>query len=123
MSKSLSDLLSASSIQFCICCSETLRKYPAIPFLLRRSDEEYTFDKYNVTIPKGIRVMVSIYGIHRDPKIYPDPDCFDPERFTEENIKQRHPSHYLPFGTGPRSCIGQKFHILLFKNTILTIFS
>ena len=53
-----------------------------------------------------MRVWVPVYGIHRDPDIYFNPEIFDPERFTEENVKERHISHYLPFGAGPRNCIG-----------------
>lgn len=87
--------------------SETLRKYPVITILRRQSLKEYTFTDLNLTIPKGQRILIPSYAVQRDPKNYPDPDTFDPERFSEENIKQRHPSHYLPFGDGPRNCIGE----------------
>ena len=86
---------------------ETLRKYPVTPFLTRQSMEPYTFHGSQVTIPKGIHVWIPVYGIHRDPKIYPNPDTFDPERFSEENVRDRHSSYYLPFGAGPRNCIGR----------------
>jgi cytochrome P450 family 6 len=54
-----------------------------------------------------MKVFIPVYAIQRDPDIYPDPDTFDPERFEEENIKQRSSSFYLPFGDGPRNCIGK----------------
>lgn len=74
--------------------------------ILRQSIEPYTFAGSKVTIPKDMKVWIPAYAIQRDPDIYPDPDTFDPERFDEESIKSRHPSFYLPFGDGPRNCIG-----------------
>ena len=54
-----------------------------------------------------MKVYIPAFAIHRDPKIYPDPEVFDPERFNEENINSRHSSLFLPFGDGPRNCIGK----------------
>ncbi|NP_001352069.1 cytochrome P450 6a14-like [Apis mellifera] len=88
---------------------ETLRKYPPVPFLNRELIDDYTFESNKVTIPKGLKIWIPTYAIHNDPDIYPDPDKFDPERFSEDNIKQRHPMHFLPFGHGPRNCIGIRF--------------
>lgn len=51
-------------------------------------------------------VWVPTLGIHRDPDNYPNPDEFNPERFSKEAIEARHPMTYLPFGDGPRNCIG-----------------
>ncbi|XP_014214659.1 probable cytochrome P450 6a13 [Copidosoma floridanum] len=89
--------------------NETLRKYPPAPTLIRCSMREYTFPGTNVTIPKGTRVWIPVYGIHHDPNNYADPETFNPERFDEENINERHPSCFLPFGDGPRNCIGARF--------------
>ena len=60
----------------------------------------------NLRVRKGIDVVIPTLGIHMDPEIYPDPMKFDPERFDEQNIAARHPYTYLPFGEGPRICIG-----------------
>ena len=87
--------------------SETLRKYPPAAALMRKSTEKYTFSGTNVTIPKGTQVWIPIHSIQRDSKYYPDPETFDPERFNEEFVTSRHPMLHLPFGDGPRNCIGK----------------
>lgn len=61
----------------------------------------------NIHVPKGIPIIIPLLGLYRDPSIYPEPDKFDPERFNEDEIAARHPYAYLPFGEGPRICIGE----------------
>ncbi|CAL1677690.1 unnamed protein product [Lasius platythorax] len=90
---------------------ETLRKYPPVPLLTRKTMSSYTFDGTKVNIPKDQDVWIPIYAIQRDPDIYPKPDVFDPERFTDEVVQTRHPMFYLPFGDGPRNCIGARFAV------------
>ncbi|XP_029175229.1 cytochrome P450 6j1-like [Nylanderia fulva] len=90
---------------------ETLRKYPSVPQLSRKTMSSYTFNDTKVNIPKDQLVWIPIYAIQRDPDIYPNPDVFDPERFTDEIVQTRHPMHYLPFGDGPRNCIGARFAV------------
>ena len=75
-------------------------------FLFREATSDYTFQSTKVSIPKGSRVWIPIFAIQRDPDNYPDPEKFDPERFSEEAVKARNPMHYLSFGDGPRNCIG-----------------
>lgn len=72
----------------------------------RKSLSSYTFKDTKITIPKGQSVIIPVYAIHHDPKIYPNPEVYDPERFTKEAIQSRDPMHYLPFGYGSRCCIG-----------------
>ena len=75
-------------------------------FLNRMCTKEITLATTNLKIEKGTDVMIPVLGLHRDPEHYPDPEKFDPERFNEENVAKRHPYTYLPFGEGPRICIG-----------------
>lgn len=55
----------------------------------------------------GEGLWLPIYAIHRDPQYYPNPKKFDPERFSDENKGNINPLAYLPFGVGPRNCIGK----------------
>lgn len=71
---------------------------------------------------KGSFVFIPALGIQHDPEFYPDPDKFDPERFSEENKANRHSAAWTPFGDGPRACIGNYFAIL-FKQFLLHSFT
>lgn len=68
-----------------------------------------------VHLNKGDIVWIPVFGIHRDPQFYPDPDRFDPERFNDENKKSINPYTFTPFGAGPRNCIGSRFALLEVK--------
>ncbi len=63
-------------------------------------------------IKKGTATVMSVLGLHRNPKYWKDPEAFDPERFTAERVKERPKFHYLPFGAGPRMCIGNHFAMM-----------
>ncbi|XP_037292329.1 cytochrome P450 6B2-like isoform X1 [Manduca sexta] len=89
--------------------NETLRMYPIVEPLQRKAKVDYKIPGTNVTVEKGTSVIISPIGIHHDEKYYPNPHIFDPERFSPENSGQRHPCAYIPFGTGPRNCIGMRF--------------
>ncbi|XP_047996590.1 cytochrome P450 6B4-like [Leguminivora glycinivorella] len=88
---------------------ETLRMYPIAPDLRRKSSSTYKIPGTNITIEKNQLVKIPILGIHHDETIYPNPEVFDPERFSPENIATRHSCAFLPFGVGPRHCIGLRF--------------
>lgn len=55
----------------------------------------------------GMTLNIPISGLHYDPKYFPNPQKFDPERFSDANKSKIHPYAYLPFGVGPRICIGK----------------
>jgi cytochrome P450 len=86
---------------------ETLRLYPPIHVANRLARGEVHIGGYR--IPPGTRVMLSIYLTHRDPKVWRNADQFQPERFLAESAEPRVPFAYLPFGGGPRNCIGAAF--------------
>lgn len=86
---------------------ESLRKYPIFDNLLRVSRDTYQVPNSKIVLEKGTRVIVPVIGIHRDTDIYPEPMKFDPDRFSKENVAARHPYSFLPFGEGPRNCLGK----------------
>lgn len=95
--------------------SETLRKYPVASGLIRECTKTYQFPDSDYVMEKGTRILIPVYAIHHDPQYYPDPERFDPERFSEENKKMRPQGTYLPFGDGPRICIGLRFAMMEMK--------
>lgn len=101
--------------------SETLRLYPPAPILDRVSVEDYKIPGTDVVLEKGTPVYISLTGLHRDPKYYRDPLSFNPDRYTDENKNEIPPSTYIPFGEGPRVCIGTRLGQLQSAIGILTI--
>lgn len=96
--------------------AETLRKYPPLPFLDRLTKENYKLPNSDLVIEKGTPVFISMTGLHYDPEYFPDPDKYDPERFSEANKKSRKQSVYIPFGDGPHICIGNYYIHYTVKN-------
>ncbi|XP_072397906.1 cytochrome P450 9e2-like [Diabrotica undecimpunctata] len=97
--------------------SEGLRKYPSAVAIDRICTKPYTIepvkpDERPVYVEKDTTIWFPTYAIHRDPQYYPDPEKFDPERFNDENKAKIQPYSYIPFGVGPRNCIGSRFAIL-----------
>ncbi|KAF2879259.1 hypothetical protein ILUMI_26905 [Ignelater luminosus] len=86
---------------------ETLRKYPPAVLMVRICAEDYHIPETNAVIEKGTRVVIPIYALHHDAEYFPNPDVFDPDRFSEENRNKQRPFTYIPFGEGPRICIGK----------------
>ncbi|XP_045538806.1 cytochrome P450 6k1-like [Papilio machaon] len=97
---------------------ETFRKYMSMGWLDRVAATDYQVDE-KLTIPAGTPVYVNGLGLHYDPNIYPEPMQFNPDRFLPENEKKIPPFTYIPFGEGPRMCIGRRFG----EQTFLTALS
>ena len=85
---------------------ETLRLFPAGFKTERTTNRTYRIPGTDIDIEKDCVIQIPICAIHRDPAIYPNPEKFDPERFSPENKAKRSPYTYIPFGHGPRNCIG-----------------
>jgi cytochrome P450 len=89
---------------------EAMRLYPPVYALGRRISDGERFGSY--TIPPGADVVVAPWVTHRHPAFWPDPERFDPQRFSPELQAQRHAYAYVPFGGGPHACIGRHFALL-----------
>ncbi|XP_018406375.1 PREDICTED: probable cytochrome P450 6a13 [Cyphomyrmex costatus] len=100
---------------------ETMRKYPLVDLLTRQASSAYTFKNSQLTIPKGQIVGIPVHAIHFDPDIYPKPEIYDPERFIgDAAARSKQSMHYMPFGYGPRNCIGERFGMLQLKMGLIT---
>ncbi|XP_051877924.1 cytochrome P450 3A30-like [Pristis pectinata] len=97
--------------------SETLRLYPPAPRLERVCKKDVKLN--GVTIPKDTVVVVPAYVLHHDPKYWQEPEEFRPERFSEKERESLNPCTFLPFGMGPRNCIGMRFAQLVIKMALV----
>jgi len=96
--------------------SETLRINPPAIRTERRCTKPYILN--GIEIKQDMIIGIPIYGIHHDERYYPNPNKFDPERFSPENKAQRNPMAYIPFGVGPRNCVGMRFALIEAKMAI-----
>ena len=106
--------------------TELMRRYPVgSGGISRTCTKDYTLPGTGLTIRRGQEVQISAMGIHLDERYYPDPEKFDPERFSRgaavEGRASRHPMSYLSFGQGPRKCFGGRFAILEIKVALVRV--
>jgi cytochrome P450 len=87
--------------------SETLRLYPAVWLIPRHASEDDIVDGFQ--IDAGTDVLLCPYLTHRDPTLWSQPENFCPDRFLTAGNRPRRPGSYIPFGIGPRACLGQQF--------------
>lgn len=100
---------------------ETLRKNPPAITLMRQSTQNYVIPGTNVTLPARQSVQIPLHALQQDEKYYPKPEVFDPERFNDEAKQARHPMVFLPFGDGPKNCIGKVIRMNFIKNVLSII--
>ncbi|KAJ8953902.1 hypothetical protein NQ318_019142 [Aromia moschata] len=109
--------------------SESLRKWPPIYQIDRECVKNYFEvdlsipDDEKIVIEKGTAIIIPIMAIHRDPNYFPDPQRFNPERFSAESRDGIAPGTYIPFGYGPRRCIGSQFALLQMKLLVFHLLS
>jgi len=101
--------------------SETLRLHPPALRLVRLASTDYKLGETGITLPKGQQIEFPIHGIHHLEEYYPNPFQFNPDRFMPENRHKITPYTYLPFGAGPRNCIGMRFALLEAKLALANI--
>ncbi|GFQ94488.1 cytochrome P450 3A8 [Trichonephila clavata] len=102
--------------------SETLRMHPTGASTGRTAIEDYELGNTGIIIKKGMTVMIPTYAIHYNPDFFEDPETFNPERFME-GYEPKHPQYaYLPFGAGPRNCLGMRFALLEIKMCLANLF-
>ncbi|XP_042745462.1 thromboxane-A synthase isoform X2 [Lagopus leucura] len=99
--------------------AETLRMFPPAFRFTREAAKDCVV--LGQRIPAGAVIETAVGHLHHNPEFWPEPEKFIPERFTEEAKKERHPFAYLPFGAGPRGCVGRKMGLLETKMTLLRI--
>lgn len=126
----MADILQLKYLECCI--KEALRLYPSVAMYGRTLSEDAIIRMFQIesllnskvfqliflfpdadgyVIPAGSTVAVIPYSLHRDPQQFPDPECFNPDRFWGDSKRSRHPYAYVPFSAGPRNCIGNTFVI------------
>jgi cytochrome P450 family 3 subfamily A len=94
---------------------ETLRMYPPLLRTDRVCNSKDGYEYNSIKMPAGQIWSVPIWALHHDSDLYPDPYRFDPERFNEANKRARESTAFLPFGAGPRMCLGMRFALIVAK--------
>jgi cytochrome P450 len=90
--------------------SEAMRLYPPAPMITRRVTRPFRLAGF--AVPADAVLIVPIYAVHRQARLWTDPLVFDPDRFLPDLAKERHRYSYMPFGAGPRTCIGSAFAMM-----------
>lgn len=85
--------------------------------------KDYYVAETKVTLPKGTLVLIPIYAIQNDAEYFPEPDRYEPERFLPSEMHKRNRMTHLPFGTGPRNCIGLRFGVMQAKIGLVLLLS
>ncbi|XP_013141721.1 PREDICTED: cytochrome P450 6B6-like isoform X2 [Papilio polytes] len=87
---------------------EGIRIMPSLGYLQRKCARRYTFKDLDLSIDEGVSIVIPLQAMHKDPAYFYDPDSFRPERFQTDFINPMTKQIFLPFGDGPRACIGER---------------
>lgn len=96
-----------------------MRLHPISEFLTREVTKTYKVPNSDLVLDKGFCVVIPVIDIHKNPKYFPNPDVFDPDRFSPERKSEIIPYSFMPFGHGPRYCIGMLEFSIIFGVYIL----
>lgn len=97
--------------------------HPPFPIIGRTVSNDYQIPNTKLILPKGSSVIIPILAIHHDPEIYSNPNEFDPERFSAEQLNDRSSVAFLSFGDGPRNCIGLRFAMMQIRVGLISLLS
>lgn len=104
--------------------NESQRLYPALGILTKVCTEEYELrgmDGLSCRVKPGTQVIIPSHGLHLDPKYWTDPEVFDPDRFSDDRKQNIEKMTFLPFGEGPRMCVGMRMALLQMKACLSTL--
>lgn len=99
---------------------ESMRLCPPLYYFNRKCEETCVIND-ELTIPAGLDVIVPVYALHHDQEAWPDPEVYNPERFRGPAKDTLHPFQFLPFGAGPRNCIGMMYAMMEIKVALVRI--
>jgi len=103
------------------CLYEALRIYAPLPSVIRNCVKDTTIGNYKIRA--GDSLMICILAIHRNPKIWPNPEIFNPSRFEPDKVKDRSPFSFIPWIAGPRQCIGRQVAMMMSKVIMFYVFN
>ncbi|KAK7588225.1 hypothetical protein V9T40_005470 [Parthenolecanium corni] len=102
------------------CIKETLRLFAAVPVVIRHTYEDLPISNGRV-IPAGANIILAIFGVHQNENLYPNPKVWNPYNFDADKVAARHPCAFVPFGVGPRMCIGYKQSMVAITTLLATV--
>ncbi|XP_050513919.1 cytochrome P450 6k1-like isoform X2 [Diabrotica virgifera virgifera] len=103
-----------------MCINETLRKYPTLPFLDRTPIDDYQFKDTDLKVEKNTSILIPLFALNRDEHIYPNATLYNPDRFLSDQINSDG-LNFIPFGEGPRICIGKRIGLLAVSMALSTL--
>ena len=111
--------MNVNSIVFQV-LKDAMRLLPPVPVHFRKAFKEIDLGHGRI-IPAGANIFMPVYTVHRDPRHFPDPEKFDPDRFSPQKSAGRHPYTYTPFEFGRRMCVGPLFATMEAKTNLSTV--